>query len=151
MDRHGPSAGVSHVGLCVSDLDAALRFYCDGLGFERRDRHELSDEALPGLDRALEVDRPVTLVSQFIGLGSFTVELLWFAGRAASGRPATSRDELGLTHLSLWVDDIEAVAARVAECGGTVLASTRADLGIDVLFVADPDGGRVELMAIPSR
>ena len=151
MDRHGPSAGVSHVGLCVSDLDAALRFYCDGLGFERRDRHELSGDALPGLDRALEVDGPVTVVSQFIGLGPFAVELLWFASRPAAGRPAASRDQRGLTHLSLWVDDVEAVATRASDCGGTVIGSTRANLGIDVLFLADPDGGRVELMALPAR
>ncbi len=25
---------ISHVGLCVSDLEKSLRFYVDGLGFE---------------------------------------------------------------------------------------------------------------------
>ena len=24
----------SHVGICVSDLERSLRFYCEGLGFE---------------------------------------------------------------------------------------------------------------------
>ena len=27
------SVSFSHLGICVSDLDASLRFYCDGLGF----------------------------------------------------------------------------------------------------------------------
>ena len=26
----------SHFGICVSDLDRSLRFYCDGLGFEMK-------------------------------------------------------------------------------------------------------------------
>jgi catechol 2,3-dioxygenase-like lactoylglutathione lyase family enzyme len=29
-----PIKMVGHIGLCVSDLDRALRFWCDGLGFE---------------------------------------------------------------------------------------------------------------------
>jgi hypothetical protein len=32
-----------------------------------------------------------------------------------------------------------------------VLATTRAQLGYDVVFVADPDGTRVELMAPPAQ
>jgi glyoxylase I family protein len=30
----------SHFGLCVSDLERSLRFYCDGLGFERAITYE---------------------------------------------------------------------------------------------------------------
>jgi catechol 2,3-dioxygenase-like lactoylglutathione lyase family enzyme len=29
------STSLSHLGLCVSDLERSLRFHCDGLGFER--------------------------------------------------------------------------------------------------------------------
>ena len=44
----------SHVGLCVRDLDRSLRFFCDGLGFERAEGFELDSDAAPGLDRSLE-------------------------------------------------------------------------------------------------
>ena len=39
----------------------------------------------------------------------------------------------------------------VDNLGGEVLATTRAQLGYEVVFVADPDGTRVELMAPPSK
>ena len=36
------------------------------------------------------------------------------------------------------------------EFGATVIEETRASPGIDLLFLADPDGVRVELMALPA-
>ena len=46
----------SHVGLCTQDLDATLRFFVDGLGFEAADGWDLDSEALPDLPAALEVE-----------------------------------------------------------------------------------------------
>ena len=37
----------SHIGICVSDLDRSLRFYCEGLGFEVAERYELDSETPP--------------------------------------------------------------------------------------------------------
>ena len=56
----------SHFGICVTDLDRSMRFYCDGLGFEPAERYDLEDWPDSGLDRGLEVQAPVKLVSQFI-------------------------------------------------------------------------------------
>jgi catechol 2,3-dioxygenase-like lactoylglutathione lyase family enzyme len=136
----------SHIGVCVSDLERSLRFYCDGLGFTRAERYDLDETMLDGLDRALEVDAPVQLTSQMITHGALKVELLHFAMPAPHGTPSAVRNQLGLTHLSLIVDDVDAVAARLVELGGTILRATRAVLGVDVVFFADPDGTRVELM-----
>jgi catechol 2,3-dioxygenase-like lactoylglutathione lyase family enzyme len=136
----------SHIGLCVADLDRSLRFYCDGLGFARAESYDLTEQMLDGLDRALEVAAPVQLRSQMITLGDLKIELLYFASPVAEGTPSTRRNELGFTHLSLIVDDVDAVAAQLVELGGTLLPNTRAVLGVDVVFLADPDGTRVELM-----
>jgi catechol 2,3-dioxygenase-like lactoylglutathione lyase family enzyme len=135
----------SHVGICVSDLERSLRFYRDGLGFEPAERHEISSGTLPGLERVVEVDGPVTLVSQFLRRGDVRVELLWYPDRAPTGTPSTTRAQLGLTHLSFLVDDIDAAAAALVAHGGTVLEHTRPG-GAPLLFLADPDGTRVELM-----
>ena len=140
----------SHIGLCVSDLDRSLRFYCDGLGFAEAEGYDLDDQMLSGLDRALEVARPVQLRSQMIRLGDLKIELLHFTEPGPTGVASQTRGQIGFTHLSLFVDDVDVVAARLAELGGRVLADTRAQLGYEVVFVADPDGARVELMASPS-
>lgn len=141
----------AHIGLCVSDLARSLRFYCEGLGFEPAEGYDLNEKMLDGLDRALEVSAPVALRSQMIKLGDLKIELLHFASPVAVGSASTVRNQIGFTHLSLFVDDVDALAARLAELGGTVLGATRTQLGYEVVFVADPDGARVELMASPAR
>ena len=136
----------SHVGICVSDLDRSLRFYCDGLGFEVAERYDLDSTQMPGLDASLEVPGPLTLVSQMIVNGSMKVELLHYPDREAEGTPSTSRGLLGLTHLSFNVDKVDSAAARLEEHGGTILDHTRSETGIVLLFLTDPDGTRIELM-----
>ena len=134
---------VSHVGICVSDLERSLRFYCQGLGFTAAERHDIGNEFAD----TLEVPRDVVLASQFIRREGLSIELLHYESPGATGRPAPSRNQLGLTHLSFIVPDLDAAAARLEECGGTVVESTRTKGdGIYLLFVADPDGTRVELM-----
>jgi catechol 2,3-dioxygenase-like lactoylglutathione lyase family enzyme len=136
----------SHVGVCVSDLDRALRFYCDGLGFSVAERFDLDSEQLPGLEHGLEIDGPVKVASQMIVNGGMKVELLHYPGRAPQGAPSTSRGLLGLTHLSFYVDDVDQAAARLVEFGGSTLQPTRVDVGIPLVFLTDPDGTRIELM-----
>ena len=141
------TATVSHVGLCVADLDRAMRFYCDGLGFVEAEGYDLDDTMLPGLDLALEVPGPVTVRSQMIDLGAFRIELLAYRSPGVDGVPSARRNHPGLTHLSLHVDDVDAAVARAVEHGGRLLDDTRQTLGIDLVFVTDPDGTRVEFMS----
>ncbi|MFN7148373.1 MAG: VOC family protein, partial [Microthrixaceae bacterium] len=81
----------SHLGLCVSDLDATMRFYCDGLGFSAAERFDLDDDMLPGLGASLEVPGQVAVASQFIRLGDMAIELLHYTSPAATGTPSASR------------------------------------------------------------
>lgn len=136
----------SHLGLCVSDIDAALRFYRDGLGFEEVVVYDLDTTMLPGLGKSLEIEGPVTVRSQMIKRDTMTIELLAYSEPKATGTPSTSRGSLGLTHLSFYVDDLEAAVAQLVANGGTVLPDTRQQLGIELVFLTDPDGTRVELM-----
>jgi len=92
----------------------------------------------------------VRMRSQMITNGELKIELLHFAEPAATGRPSASRGSIGFTHLSFFVDDVDRVAAELAALGGEILTATRAQLGYEVVFVADPDGTRVELMAPPA-
>jgi len=141
------SLSVSHIGICVSDLDASLRFYCGGLGFEEADSHEVGEE----FAALMEVDG-VHLRSRMIRRDGVTLELLDYVAPGTTG-PSDRRpmNQLGLTHLSLRVDDVEAVAAAIESYGGTVVRPTRTtfafgEVSLDFLYCTDPDGVRIELM-----
>jgi lactoylglutathione lyase len=124
-----------------------MRFYCEGLGCELAERYELDGSQLPGLAEALEASPPAVIVSQMITLGSLRIELIEWRSQKPDGTPSSRRNQLGLTHLSFLVDDVDAAALRLVELGGRLLPDTRQCPGIDLVFVADPDGTRVELMA----
>jgi catechol 2,3-dioxygenase-like lactoylglutathione lyase family enzyme len=133
----------SHFGLCVRDLPRSLRFWCDGLGFAAAERFEVGDE----FGGALEVEGRVECVSQFIRKDALAIELLCYASPGAIGAASTRRNQLGLTHFSLYVDDVGAAAQHLVACGGKLLPATRAENdAVELLFIEDPDGVRVELM-----
>ncbi len=132
---------VTHVGLCVADLARAEHFYVGGLGFTR-----LRDLSPPDgvTGKLLRIARPVGLTAVYLGLGDFVIELLHFDRPADAPRGERPMTEPGLTHLSVSVDDVAAMAQRLAEHGGEILADT--DVQVAVL-VRDPDGQIVELVA----
>jgi len=141
------SIKVAHMGLCVSDMATSLRFYCEGLGFEVAEGYDVGDEVAA----TLEVPTGVQLRSQMIQRDGMRIELLGWASPAVHGVPSSTRNQLGFTHLSFHVEDMPAVEAALVALGGSVVESTRThiDMGvatIDLLFLADPDGTRIELM-----
>jgi len=144
-DADGPV--FSHFGICVSDLGRSLRFYCDALGFEKAESHEIGTEfaalmELPG----------VSVTSQFIRRGSTAIELLAFHEPAPFGpRERRAVNQFGLTHLSFRVRDVAGTVARILELGGAVVEPSRTliDFGgspLEFVYCIDPDGVRVELM-----
>ena len=136
-----PTATVTHVGMCVTDLDQAEAFYRGAFGFERL--YELSPpDGVTG--RLLGVEEPVGLTAVYLGLGNFTLELLHFDRDGNEGRRRRPFTEPGLTHLSLSVHELEPVLDRVRELGGSVVEESH--VGVAVL-VRDPDGQVVELVA----
>jgi len=55
----------------------------------------------------------------------------------------------GFTHFGLHVDDVRAVAARLAERGLTVAAPRIIGSGSLTVSVTDPDGNRLEVSELP--
>ena len=139
-----PKISVSHIGICTRDFDHSIRFYTEALGFT------LSGQAGGGqpYDTLLELPPSLKIRAAFVKRDGLTLELLAYDSPgvvgAAERRPM---NQLGLTHLSLVVDDIDAVANRIVEYGGRVYPDTRingSDSG-DYVFCTDPNGMRIEL------
>jgi catechol 2,3-dioxygenase-like lactoylglutathione lyase family enzyme len=127
-----------------------VAFYRDGLGFSEVHRLDVTGEAPETLLGLQDVD----LDAVFLERDGVRIELLHFRWPAhrGSGEPRPM-NALGLTHLSLRVDDLAAAIAAVEGVGARVLHATRtwnAELASGAVFAVDPDGTRIELIVSSS-
>ena len=136
----------NHVGHCVADVDRARRFYEEVIGLEFWRELEPPDDMTTQL---LDLPEPAGLRAIYMRQGEFVLELLGFQ-RAGTTPPARPRvmNEIGLTHLSVSVDDIDATAAKAVEYGGAVLDQTHVGLAV---MIRDPDGQLIELLPMGYR
>lgn len=121
-----PNTRIGHVHLTVADLDRALAFYRDVLGFEVTSRYGRN--------------------AVFLSAGGYHhhIGLNTWAGRSAP-RPAPGTT--GLYHFAILYPDRPTLAAavrRVLEAG--VPLEGAADHGVsEAIYLRDPDGNGVEL------
>jgi lactoylglutathione lyase len=134
----------NHVGQCVSDLARSRRFYEELLGFEVERELRPPDDPSSTL---LRLPTPLGMTALYLRRDGLVLELLHFE---SGTKPARERvmNEPGLTHVSVSVDDVDAVCARVAEYGGEVLSDTNIGSGI---FIRDPDAQLLELLPMSYR
>lgn len=140
---------LTHIGICVTDLERSIRFYRDLLGFAYRSELRVQGEPSSTLLRL----RDVALHAVYLERDGTRIELLHYASPGAVGdgsaRPMNGR---GLTHLSLRVDNVADTLATLRAAGARVLDETLIDLpefAAAAAFVADPDGTLIELVQSP--
>src|SRR5262245_14605297 len=140
---------LTHLGICVSDIERSLRFYRDLLGCVEVGRLELDDETTAVFNGFAEVKvRAIYLERDGWRLGLIEFPVPGWIG-PQEPRPM---NQLGLTHLSFRVDDLEAVCAGIEAAGGGVLRGTllaRPGLPTRAVMAYDPDGTRLELIQSP--
>ena len=134
----------NHLGHCVTDLSRSRRFYEELLGFAvERELHPPDDPS----STLLRLPKPLGMTALYLRRDGLVLELLNFAGGTVPARERVM-NEPGLTHISVSVDDVDAVCGRVADYGGEVLTDTNIGVGI---FVRDPDGQLIELLPMSYR
>jgi catechol 2,3-dioxygenase len=121
-----PQTRIGHVHLTVADLDRALSFYRDVLGFEVTSRY--------GRDAV------------FLSAGGYHhhIGLNTWAGR---GAPRPPRGTTGLYHFAILYPDRQALARAVkAVVDARVPLEGASDHGVsEAVYLRDPDGNGVEL------
>jgi catechol 2,3-dioxygenase-like lactoylglutathione lyase family enzyme len=94
----------------------------------------------------------VSLRALYLERDGVRIELLHYAspGSVGDGSPR-EMNRLGLTHLSLRVDDLDVLLGPLEASGGRILRDTRIEpqAGTRVVFATDPDGTLVELLQQP--
>ncbi|HXQ21176.1 MAG TPA: VOC family protein [Candidatus Acidoferrales bacterium] len=140
---------LTHIGICVSDWERSLRFYRDALGFTYLSELQIAGEPTNTL---LQLDN-VELRALYLERDGTRIELLHFAspGHRGAAQPRPM-NQLGLTHLSLRVDDLAATLEALQRAGAQILDRSRIDIpafNAAAVFVTDPDGTLIELVQSP--
>ncbi len=83
-----------------------------------------------------------------LDLGPVTLKVMVPEPPPEAPEPVTQFwDRAGLRYVTLWVDDVEALAERWGGAGGTVaMAPTELRPGVTTALLVDPDGNTVEAM-----
>ncbi len=134
-----------HVSICISDPEKSVPFYRDILGFEVADVQHYSGSGPSTVLDVGDADLTVWLLRN----GEYRLELIHFA-RPLSPRPAEAprTNAIGLSHLTVGVDDPDKTIRELEARGVTVRKHTRGTFveeapGFQFLF-EDPDGLLIE-------
>lgn len=138
------ASGVSHIAVCVRDLDESLKFYRDILGMTVTvDR--VQDTATGGLPHVYAHDR-ATRRQAILSYGDGAIPTLVMTshpGDNPDGAPI-KLDQVGISHISFTVPDVKGLAdeliSKGVELAGPLDGFTNADGAVSSIFVYDPDG-----------
>jgi catechol 2,3-dioxygenase-like lactoylglutathione lyase family enzyme len=140
---------MTHIGICVTDLERSTAFYRDLLGFAYRSELRVQGEPTDTLLRLRSVD----LQAVYLERDGTRIELLHYVAPGAVGDGAhRAMNGRGLTHLSLRVDSLKDTLEVLRAAGAHVLDETFIDIpdfGAAAVFIADPDGTLIELVQSP--
>jgi catechol 2,3-dioxygenase-like lactoylglutathione lyase family enzyme len=150
-------AGVDHVGIGVADMDAALEFFRDRMGFTRV-LFDYSGE-VPGIEelahRRRTRARVAMLASQHITpLGNGKIKLVQVLedGGTPPLPPGACYGEVGICEVCVHARDVASVHRQLLADGCKELMEpvsakvTPFDIGVDLSYVADPGDGKIEIL-----
>ena len=95
-------ATLDHIGIAVSDLEAALEFYRDALGLELGPAEEVASERVR---------------AQFLPVGEASLELLEATAPESAIARSVERRGPGIHHITLRVDDLQVALDRLKARG----------------------------------
>jgi catechol 2,3-dioxygenase-like lactoylglutathione lyase family enzyme len=118
--------GVHHIGIVTARLAELEAFYVEVLG----------------LPVAMRWDEARII---FIELGGAWLELIGQQADAPA-RPAAGLGDVGLNHIALRVDDVDAAYHELLARGARAVSAPEDFQTVRIAFVADPDGNVVEVV-----
>ncbi|MFV0362617.1 MAG: VOC family protein [Suipraeoptans sp.] len=122
---------IAHTAYKVTNMDKSIQFYCDCLGLKKK--FELLDNTSHPWIEYLEV-APMQYIELFYDFENLK-------------KSPQDDNHIGYLHLSLEVDDIQAAKKEFEKKGVEIVEDIK--LGPDYtyqMWIADPDGNRIELM-----
>jgi catechol 2,3-dioxygenase-like lactoylglutathione lyase family enzyme len=139
------ATGVSHIAICVRDLDKSLGFYRDILG-TRVAFDVIQDTTTGGLPHVYKHSRKTRRQVRLmygVGVTSPTITMTSHPGEEPDEDPI-KLDQKGISHLSFSAPDVKALAEELVSKGvqlaGPLESRMDAQGNLGNFYVYDPDG-----------
>lgn len=135
-----------HVGIVVSDLEAAVSFYRDALGLSVVDEFTLAED---GIGNAIGVDGAT---GDFVHLSAggddgdgTRIELIEY-DPAGDDSAADAINRVGAKHVGFAVDDISEFYESLPDEVEPISEPQGIEIDTSILFFRDPEGNFVEVV-----
>lgn len=145
---------VDSIGITVSDMQRAVRFYSDVLGFEQVSDTEVDGEEYERLMGVFGLRLQIVRMR----LGNEHIELMHFLAPRGRAIPADSRsNDEWFQHVAIVVSDIDRAYARLRKAGVQHASAGPQRLpdwnpnagGIAAFYFRDPDDNHLEIIQFP--
>jgi catechol 2,3-dioxygenase-like lactoylglutathione lyase family enzyme len=141
---------LDHISITVSDTERASRFYCDLLGLEQVEQHQLDGAKI---EKALGVVGANAQSTRLAAKGtpSILIDLMEYRTPVQEPNLAPT-GAVGSTHFCLAVDDLAGVYEQLLAKGVKFVSEPvtfeLTEGSVTVVFTHDPDGNVVELVDV---
>jgi len=143
-----------HTGITVSNLERALEFWQNVLGFEFSHRAHQSGEMVEQITGVKGAELKLAVVK---APGGHKIELLEYLAPPDRNKHADLRPcDVGHVHVALTVENLDPLLEKIAASGWKAAGRPQTlnygpNAGKRVIYVRDPDGTTVEFMEIPKE
>lgn len=141
-------SSIDHTGITVSSLEEALDFWLNALGFQHL--YTWTFENTPFIEKLVGVPGTALSVAMVEGYGH-RIELLEYQAPADRRVLKPRSCDVGSVHVGLYIEDMDAAVARVAEAGWIPVAEPQTvedgeRKGMRLIYLRGPDGVTIEFM-----
>ena len=140
------------LGVVVSDLDKAVKFYTEAIGFEEGPGFGVPAAFAKdsGLTDSKKLDIRVLTLGK--GAGATKLKLMQVEGESKKSDNTHINSQLGFSYITIVVKSTDEALARLAKAGvkpiakGPVTLPENLNPALSLTIVRDPDGNFVELV-----
>ena len=138
---------IRHIGLVVSDIEEAVKFWCDIMGFHLKSKME---EEGPYVDAMIGLPGVRVTTVKLADPNENLLELLHFHSHPDKSCWAGTPYSTGLTHIALTVSNIQDVRDRLKSAGIFFPREPQMspDANVKVIYATGPEGILLELVEV---
>lgn len=143
-------SAIRHTGLVVADLDRALQFWCDVLGFKVVKQ---MDESGPHIDAMMGLRDVRVTTAKLAAPDGNLIELLRFHSHPDQPRWNGTPHTTGFTHIALTVDNLAQLVLKLTQAGVSFPAPPQhsPDGTVKVIYAQGPEGVLLELVEVIAK